>query len=104
MIVGMSGFWLLNIGGLRSVISIAGDFLAGALVPLWFMPGALRFVVQLLPFQAMGFLPASIFSGQTSGRDAIQPLCVQAIWVVLLLFLANVVWKKAQRKLVIQGG
>jgi len=104
MVVGMSGFWLLNIGGLRSVISIAGDFLAGALVPLWFMPDALRVVVQLLPFQAMGFLPASIFAGQTSGMDTVQPLMVQAIWVVLLLGIAKLVWKKAQRKLVIQGG
>lgn len=104
MVVGMAGFWLLNIGGLRSLISIAGDFLAGALVPLWFMPDALRFVVQLLPFQAMSFLPASIFSGQTSGRDAIGPLMIQAFWVVALLFVASFVWKRAQRKLVIQGG
>jgi ABC-type uncharacterized transport system permease subunit len=104
MIVGMSGFWLLNIGGLRNMIHIAGDFLAGALVPLWFMPDAMRAVVEFLPFQAMSFLPASIFSGQVSGSDVIQPITVQVIWVILLAVAAQLVWKRAQRKLVIQGG
>jgi hypothetical protein len=31
-------------------------------------------------------------------------LLVQALWVLLLLFIASFVWNKAQRKLVIQGG
>jgi ABC-type uncharacterized transport system permease subunit len=34
----------------------------------------------------------------------IQPIIVQMIWVMLLAVLAQVVWKRAQRKLVIQGG
>jgi ABC-2 type transport system permease protein len=104
MMVGMAGFWLLNIGGLRVLISVTADFLAGALVPIWFMPDALRVVIQLLPFQAMSFLPASIFSGQASGQEVIRPLLVQAIWVVGLLFLVQFVWNRAQRKISIQGG
>jgi ABC-type uncharacterized transport system permease subunit len=104
LLVGMAGFWLLDIGGVRSLILISRDFLAGALVPLWFMPDALRFVVELLPFQAMSFLPAAIFAGQISGRDVVKPLLVQLFWLVALAAIAGLVWSRAQRKLVIQGG
>jgi ABC-type uncharacterized transport system permease subunit len=104
MLVGLLGFWLLEIGGLRAMISITSDFLAGALVPLWFMPDALRTVVEWLPFQATMFLPASIFAGQTTGSETIRPLLVQVAWIAVLVSVANVVWTRAQRKLVIQGG
>ncbi len=104
LLVGLLGFWLLNVGGLRAMLSISSDFLAGALVPLWFMPDALRTLLEWLPFQAVMFLPASIFAGQVAGSAALRPLIVQGIWIAVLVLVANVVWKRAQRKLVIQGG
>lgn len=104
MLVGMLGFWMMNVSGVRAMLGVSIDFLAGALVPLWFMPDALRTVLELLPFQAVMFLPASIFAGQVTGSDVTRPLAVQLAWVVTLLFIAKAVWTRAQRKLVIQGG
>jgi ABC-2 type transport system permease protein len=104
MLVGMLGFWMMNVSGVCAMLSISSDFLAGALVPLWFMPETLRTVVEWLPFQATMFLPASIFAGQVSGSDVIQPLIVQVVWIGVLIVIANAVWIRAQRKLVIQGG
>lgn len=104
LLVGMGGFWLINIGGLRALLSVASGFLSGALIPIWFMPDALRIVVQILPFQAMTFLPASIFSEQVTGTEMIQPLLVQAAWIAILCWLNAWVWTRGQRKLVIQGG
>jgi len=104
LIIGLSGFWLLDTSGLRSLIYLVSGFLAGSLVPLWFMPDALRTVIAWLPFQAMTFLPASIFAGQVTGTAIFRPLAVQGLWIMLLLGLARLVWNRAQRKLVIQGG
>lgn len=104
LLVGLGGFWLINIGGLRALLSVASGFLSGALIPVWFMPDALRIVVQLLPFQAMTFLPASIFAGQVTGRAMIGPLLVQVAWIGILAWAIARVWVRAQRKLVIQGG
>ncbi|MDQ3657790.1 MAG: hypothetical protein M3457_22285, partial [Chloroflexota bacterium] len=73
-------------------------------IPVWFMPDALRIVVQLLPFQAMTFLPASIFSEQVTGTAMIGPLLVQLAWIGILTLVIARVWARAQRKLVIQGG
>jgi ABC-type uncharacterized transport system permease subunit len=104
MLVGMLGFWMMNVSGVRAMLGVSTDFLAGALVPLWFMPDAIRTMLELLPFQAVMFLPASIFAGQVTGSDVIRPLAVQVVWIVILLFIAKAVWTRAQRKLVVQGG
>ena len=104
MLVGMLGFWMTNVSGVRAMMSISSDFLAGALVPLWFMPDALRTILALLPFQAVMFLPASIFAGQVTGWDVIRPLTVQIIWIGVLLVLAKAMWIRARARLVVQGG
>ena len=52
----------------------------------------------------MAFLPASIFSGQVRGSEVIRPLAIQVVWIVLLAVIVQLVWQRAQRKLVIQGG
>jgi ABC-2 type transport system permease protein len=104
MMVGLSAFWMMNAQGLRFLLATVQGFLAGALVPLWFLPGGLRTVLELLPFQGMAFLPLSIFVGQTVGIGIVVSLGIQVIWVVVLSFLAAFVWRRAQRKLVVQGG
>jgi ABC-type uncharacterized transport system permease subunit len=103
-IVGMITFWLLNINGIRAALQISQDFLGGAVVPLWFMPDGLRFVLELLPFNAIFFLPASIYAGQVTGSELIRPFVTQAVWIGILALLVVWVWRRGQRKLVIQGG
>ena len=104
MLVGMGGFWMTSTHGLRFLLGTVQGFLAGALVPLWFLPDWLRTVLELLPFQGMAFLPASIYVGERAGRDILGALAVQLFWVVALAGLATVVWRRARWKLVVQGG
>lgn len=104
MLVGLGGFWMTSIHGLRFLLGTVEGFLAGALVPLWFLPDGLRLALGLLPFQGMVFLPISIFIGQTEGWEILSALAVQLFWVVALGALAAVVWRRARWKLVVQGG
>ncbi len=104
MLVGMLAFWMMNSNGVRVMLYIASDFLAGTLVPLWFMPDALRTTLELLPFQAGAFLPASIFAGQVTAMAVVRPFLVQTVWIGILLACLRIVWSRAQRKLVVQGG
>ena len=104
LLAGLASFWLVNGGGVRAMLEMTSALLSGMVVPLWFMPDWLRMVVEVLPFQAAAFLPASIFAGQVTGTDILRPLAVQVVWVAILLVLAGVVWSRAQTKLVIQGG
>lgn len=104
LLVGLSSFWLLNVGGMRGMIGLVGNFFAGSLIPLWFMPGPLRAIAEWLPFQAITFLPASIYVGERSGNAMWRAIGLQALWAVLLAFVVGWVWKRAQRRIVVQGG
>ena len=104
LLVGLSGFWLINVGGMSSMVGITGNFLAGTTIPLWFMPESLRMLVELLPFQAIYFLPASIYVGQADGAEMWRALGIQAFWALALWLVAGWVWRRAQHHLVIQGG
>lgn len=104
MHIGLLAFWFQQVNGIRAMFGVTIGLLSGTLVPLWLMPDSVRVVFQVLPFQAMGFLPASIYAGQVSGAKALQPLLIQVLWIGILLFTLRLMWKRAQNRIVIHGG
>jgi ABC-2 type transport system permease protein len=102
--IGLLAFWMQNVNGVRAMYGVTRAFLSGAMVPLWLMPDGVRIVFQLLPFQALAFLPASIYSGQVTGWEALGPLAVQLAWVGILFLSAHAIWRRAQDRLTIHGG
>lgn len=104
LLVGLSGFWLINIGGMRAMVGLSSNFLAGSMVPVWFMPDWLQTVVNVLPFQAIAFLPASIWVRQSTGFEVWRALGLQLFWLIVLAMASAWVWKRAQRRVVVQGG
>jgi ABC-2 type transport system permease protein len=104
LLVGLSSFWLMDIQGMRGLVGMTSSFLAGSMIPLWFMPGPLRAVVEWLPFQSINYLPASIWVGQATGWQVARALGIQLFWALALGMLAAWVWSRAQRRIVVQGG
>ena len=80
------------------------QFSSGALIPLWFMPDWLTSILTLLPFSAQVFVPLSIYVDRDPGWHTVQAIGLQALWIVILLALATLVWRRAIRRLVIFGG
>jgi len=80
------------------------NFFAGALVPLWFFAPVLLAVAKALPFQSEGFVPVAIYLGQLQGSAALQAMGLQIFWVLALTALARLVWSRAHRRVVVQGG
>jgi ABC-2 type transport system permease protein len=97
-------FWTLELGGLTFLFFVVNAFLSGAAVPLWFMPDWLAGALQLLPFQATVYTPVSIYVGQLTGTAAWQAVGVQALWLIGLASLTTLVWRRALRRVVVQGG
>lgn len=104
LIVGLSSFWVINVQGIRSTMGVVGSFLAGSMIPVWFMPEPLRSIVTWLPFQAINYLPASIYVGEASGPDMWRALATQIGWAVVLGALATWIWRRARQRVVVQGG
>jgi len=103
-LIALLSFWFLTtfhfswaIGGLTTLFS-------GAVLPLWFFPDRWETVARLLPFQFLGFVPAAVWLGQIRGEELARTLMLGVFWSVVLLLIAQLLWKRATRQLVVQGG
>lgn len=104
LLLGLLAFWTTETWAFTAIYQFVNQFFAGALVPLWLFPDWLRLVANLLPFQTQAHVPLSIYVGQMTGTAALQGLLLQAFWVVALALLAQLLWRRAERKIVVQGG
>lgn len=103
-LVELLAFWTLEVGGLFMIYRMVGQFCAGVLVPLWFMPDWLRLIAEWLPFQATTYTPLTIYLGRVTGTDAAVALGTQLGWVIVVLALLRLAWSRAIRRVVVQGG
>lgn len=103
LLMSLSAFWTLEVGGLNMMFGVLRMFMSGALVPLWFMPGWLQNIANALPFQAATYTPLAVYFGRAPGGLA-GALGVQLLWVVVLGLLCAAMWGRAKRRVVVQGG
>lgn len=104
LLTGIIAFWTLETSAIAMIQVFVTQFFAGALVPLWLFPPALLSVVRLLPFQSEAYVPVAIYLGQLQGGAIIPALALQVFWTVALFALAWLVWSRAVRRVVVQGG
>jgi ABC-2 type transport system permease protein len=104
LMIGLVSFWTLELTGFQMMYRLIGNFATGALIPLWFMPDLVRAVVQVLPFQAMAYLPVSIYVGKPAADNIAVALGIQLLWIGLLIFAIRWIWQRAFAHTVIQGG
>jgi ABC-type uncharacterized transport system permease subunit len=102
--VGMAAFWTTEVTGFFMLYRMVGQFFSGALVPLWFMPGWLSATAHALPFQAMNYTSLAIYLGRDRGDRLILDLLVQLGWLVLAALVLRLVWSRALRRVISQGG
>lgn len=97
-------FWLFSVWGIITIKNVFVKILAGTLLPLWFMPEALRKVISFTPFESIYFTPVRIYLGELDGMEILSAMAVQIIWIALLGGIADIFWKRGVKKLVVQGG
>lgn len=100
-LVSMVAFWTTESSGIFVIYRFVQQFLAGSLVPLWFMPDWMRLLAQWMPFQATTYAPLAVYVGQAG---AVRTIAVQALWCVVLIGAVRVVWARALERVVVQGG
>lgn len=103
-IVWLCSFWLYHIFSLITIKESMIMVLSGALFPLWFMPKWVVDLIELTPFDAIFFIPISIYLGQVPVDELASTLLRQVMWVGILAVTGTIVWKFAERKLTVQGG
>ena len=103
-LTGCLAFHLKNIQGVLRAKMVSGDFLAGVLVPFSLFPEWFQTAVTWLPFQAVGYIPVTIFLGKRPGAELWEALGLQLAWAVGLWLAGRVVWRRSVRQVIVQGG
>jgi len=104
MLTGLFAFFVENNEGMLRMKRVLVDLFSGVIVPISFFPGWLSFVMKWLPFQAITYLPSSVFTGRTAGDEALRVLGLQVAWFLFLLIPIMLVWRLARTRLFVQGG
>ncbi|MGW3346053.1 ABC transporter permease [Nonomuraea rubra] len=102
LLISLIAFWTLEIAAVSLLYRLVSQFFAGTMVPLAFFPGFLGSLAEVLPFKYLGYVPAAIYVGHIS--DISGAVVVEAAWIAGLWALLTLVWSRAHRRVVIQGG
>jgi ABC-2 type transport system permease protein len=97
-------FWTLETFSVQLIVRWISDLLSGQIIPLVLFPGALQSVMLALPFAAIYSTPLLIYIGTIEPQGYGRALASQVLWLVVFAALAILVWRAAQRRIVVQGG
>jgi ABC-2 type transport system permease protein len=97
-------FWTLETFAVQLMVRWASDLLGGQLLPLTFFPGALGAIVQALPFAAIYWTPLRIYIGELPPSQWASAFATQGVWLGVFGAVAYVMWRFAERRVVVQGG
>ncbi|MGJ5833734.1 ABC transporter permease [Streptomyces ossamyceticus] len=104
LLIDLLCFWTLRNQAALLILVFAQNLLSGVYAPLWYFPDWFITMSGFLPFQATLAVPLSLYVGRIPLHDALPQLAVQAGWVVLLAVLTRLLWHRAARRVVSQGG
>lgn len=99
-----AAFWAINIWSLATLKDVLINIFSGTMIPLWFMPEWIYEALKITPFPYIYFTPVQIYLGQLSYTEIAQQCMLQLIWILLIYLLGTLLFKKGQKKLVVQGG
>jgi ABC-2 type transport system permease protein len=103
-IVGIGAVYLHSILGLIRAKYFLVEILSGLVIPISFFPDPLVRLSGWLPFQHISYTPLMIYMGKLQGMGLWKTLFLELAWVAVLFLLGHWLWKRATRKIVIQGG
>ncbi|MCM1541133.1 MAG: ABC-2 family transporter protein [Blautia sp.] len=104
MILYMVVFYTLSANGIGILFASLRDFLTGAVIPFPFFPQKLQRVLEILPFAAIQNAPLRIYSGNLTGTEMERAVLLQVFWLIVLTILGKVLWRRAEKRVVVQGG
>lgn len=92
MIVGFVSFWLEETWSLNVSIRFISAFFAGSIIPLDLYPEMMTRILMWTPFPYLTYVPVRILMGEAV--DVGSSFLVLLVWLVVLFFCVQWIWKK----------
>jgi len=102
--LGLFSFFLSEVGGIIMGYTILVNVLAGKVFPLSLLPGVVGEIVAFTPFQYTGFVSASIIQSKYQTTDILLTLGGGIIWIAILWFCCEYLWRLGNKKYAAFGG
>ncbi len=104
-LVNATGFWLFDIRGVTMLANFASSLLVGLTFPLHFLPSWLVWTVWIAtPFPSVMQAPLDVLVERSTTPALAGVVVGQLAWAVAILTLCWWVQRRAERRLVVQGG
>lgn len=104
MVIYMLTFFTVSAQGLRILCVSAVEFLSGAVVPIPFFPEKIARMMALLPFGSMQNVPLLVYGGSLEGEALLRAVLLQLFWLAFLVAAGRLLWRRARRRIIVQGG
>ncbi len=95
--IGMIGFWFLEVSSLLFVYMLLSFFLSGHMFPLDILPGAFGTIVRFVPLQYLAYFPAAVFLEKITGPELWLGLLIQFCWVLFFIVACRVTYSRGVR-------
>lgn len=102
--VGMVGFWFLEVASFLYVINTVNFFISGHMFPLELLPAAWVTVLKAMPFQYLAYFPAAVFLGKIEGAALLWGLATELVWVVIFFAMSRVLFRMGLARYSAYGG
>ena len=90
--------------GIQSLLNLLMMILSGNILPLTLFPDSWQKIITLLPHAQLLDSPIRLYTGEYAPSAAPGILLVQAFWIVLLTAAGLAMWRKNQKRMIVQGG
>lgn len=104
ILTGLMAFFLHDNMGFIQAKRVIIDLFSGLTIPITFFPIWAQDVMKYLPFQGISYIPSMIFAEGIKGESLLNALLFQIVWVIVLCIPIAIIWYKAKKQLVVQGG
>lgn len=103
-IFGILCFYTSSGWGINQIKNVIVSFLSGSLLPLSFFPGVFGKILNYLPFAGMANNPVLILLMKFNIHESLSVIGLSLFWLVILEFIAFILFKHASKKITVHGG
>lgn len=97
-LIGMIGFWFLEVSSLLFVMMLFSFFLSGHMFPLSMLPDGIEAIVNFFPFKYLAYFPAAVFLGKVPAEDLPMELAAEAAWLVFFIVACRYAYARGLRR------
>jgi ABC-2 type transport system permease protein len=96
--LGMITFWTTRVSAIFEAFFAAELLLSGRLLPVSLMPEWTQRLARWLPFESTFGFPITSLVGPITGRELVEGLIRQAVWIVIGACGVSLIWWRALRR------